>query len=83
MQETDSDDLIDRVNTVFNSPSTYMIDLVDDGAVAEEMTDSDLFSMVQEEKYHYMLIGALNVGKHALINSQFPDANDTDSAPLK
>lgn len=39
-------------------------------------------SEIKEIKIDCMLIGDLNVGKHALINSQFPDSSDADSAPL-
>lgn len=54
--------------------------MFDDSAVNFDMEPE---KTVKETKINAMLLGTLNVGKHALINSQFPDLSDADATPLK
>lgn len=63
-----------------NSPSIYTVDMIEDCAISIEKQQGQTFV---QEKYDFMLIGSPGVGKHALINSQFLDATEFDSAPLR
>lgn len=72
----------EQSRVLFNSPSTCTVDLFNDSAAIYETVEEQPLSVPVHYKYDYMLIGALNVGKHALINSQFPDSSDADSTPL-
>jgi GTPase SAR1 family protein len=81
-EELDLDDFDSQRPVLKNSPSACMLDLYEDSAAVEEMFETEPAQILREYTYKYMLIGGLHVGKHALINSQFPDSSDLDSTPL-
>jgi len=62
-----------------NSPTTFSIELGEDSAIMAEFQQQIAFV---QEKHDFMLIGAVNTGKHALINSQFPNSTESDSDSL-
>lgn len=64
---------------LINSPATCSVELDEDSTVATEIQQQATFV---QEKRDLMLIGAPTAGKHALINSQFPNSTDSDSDSL-
>mmetsp|Transcript_67691 Transcript_67691/g.78593 ORF Transcript_67691/g.78593 Transcript_67691/m.78593 type:complete len:289 (-) Transcript_67691:131-997(-) len=77
-REMDDFDL-NESNENKNSPSAYALEILRDDAV-DGVTESEI--AIKETRIDTMLIGGLRVGKHALIDSQFPESSDADSTPL-
>lgn len=52
-------------------------------ADSDDMVEVKPAITLEKMKLNAMLIGACNVGKHALVNSLFPEDDAFDSSPLK